>query len=230
MPFMLARTQETSGGEMNKLTPEEIKKAIEQLKVLYDLAATGLDAISAIALQLGIEALEAQLAKDERGIEELEAQVEQCLGVIKDLKDNLAKCQKQDVCPEFPSINEWLDKLGIDRAYKKDMKPTYLLEKETACKGTGKKQNKARERVREILEYLCVFDVEDEIIPIVKKAVLKEFINVLKTIAKVPEYYQPNELLVLIEIIKQGELILLRGDELENWVDKQLDKEAEGKC
>ncbi|KKN11208.1 hypothetical protein LCGC14_1028660 [marine sediment metagenome] len=49
---------------------------------------------------------------------------------------------------EFPSINEWLDSHGIDRAYKKDMKETYQREKAEAqlvkrqelcpaCAGTG---------------------------------------------------------------------------------------------
>ena len=46
------------------LIPERIEGAIEQLKILFDLTATGLDATSANAIQLGIEALEAQLAKD----------------------------------------------------------------------------------------------------------------------------------------------------------------------
>ncbi len=43
---------------MNK---EKINKAIEQLEILHDLTATGLDATSANALQLGIESLKLQV-------------------------------------------------------------------------------------------------------------------------------------------------------------------------
>ena len=53
----------------------------------------------------------------------------------------------KEVCPEFPSINEWLDLHGIDRAYKKDMKKTYLKEKEEACHGTGRKPSASIKQV-----------------------------------------------------------------------------------